>query len=328
MCLLDERSGAPERKGMPAARRTTEQTRAALPESMRQALLGFERHLAGERGRSPHTVRGYIGDVVSLCDHATRSGQTDLEQLDVRTIRSWLARLRTAGASRATLARRAAAARVFCAWAYRDGLVSSDPGQLLVSPKGARELPSVLRADQAAALMDVPRQESPVGTRDQLVVELLYATGVRVSELCGLDLDSVDQTRRVVRVLGKGQKERSTPYGAPAQAALEAYLTRGRPALAHEASGPALLLGARGRRLDPRTVRRVLRQRGAEAGTPQVSPHKLRHSAATHMLEGGADLRSVQELLGHASLGTTQLYTHVSAERLRRVYQQAHPRAE
>ncbi|MQA26790.1 MAG: tyrosine recombinase [Micromonosporaceae bacterium] len=310
------------------ARPSTERTRAGLSPGMAAAVDRFERHLVSERSRSPHTVRGYLTDVVSLCDHAARMGHADPRQLDVQTIRSWLARLRASGAARSTLARRAAAARAFCGWAHRNGLMSRDPGQLLASPKGRRDLPTVLRADQAAALMDTSEDESPIGLRDHLVLELLYATGIRVSELCGLDVDDVDRARRVVRVLGKGAKERSAPYGAPAERALDAYLRRGRSGLASDGSGPALLLGARGRRLDPRSVRRILRAGNAQAGTPQVSPHGLRHSAATHLLEGGADLRSVQELLGHASLATTQIYTHVSAERLRRIYQQAHPRAE
>ncbi len=164
--------------------------------------------------------------------------------------------------------------------------------------------------------------------RDSALLELLYASGIRVGELVGLDVDDIDRGRRVVRVLGKGRKERTVPYGAPAAAALETWLRSGRPLLAREASGPALFLGLRGRRLDPRTVRRVVHAAmQALDGVPDLGPHGLRHSAATHLLEGGADLRSVQEMLGHASLATTQIYTHVSVERLRRAYAQAHPRA-
>ncbi|MGH3738132.1 MAG: tyrosine recombinase XerC [Micromonosporaceae bacterium] len=310
------------------AGRSTRQLRDELPAAMREAVAGFERHLASERGRSAHTVRGYLTDVVSLCDHAVRLGHTDLAGFDVTTLRSWLARLRTTGAARSTLARRAAAARAFCGWAYRGGLLSEDPGQLLASPKPRRELPAVLRQEQAEVLVDSPEDDDPVGLRDQLVLELLYATGIRVSELCGLDVDDADLSRRVVRVLGKGSKERSVPYGVPAQQALDRYLARARPALATAASGPALLLGSRGGRLDPRTVRRLLQRRAEYVGAAAISPHGLRHSTATHLLEGGADLRSVQELLGHASLATTQIYTHVSVERLRKVYRQAHPRAD
>jgi integrase/recombinase XerC len=300
-----------------------------LPAAIRHAIDQYERYLTSERGRSPHTVRGYLADVVSLCDHATRLGQSDLTSLDVGVIRSWLARLRTAGAARTSLARRAAAARSFCGWAHRRGLLATDPGRLLANPKAQRDLPAVLRQEQAAALVTSDADPgTPVGLRDQLVLELLYASGIRVSELCGLDVADVDRARRVVRVFGKGAKERSVPYGVPAQRALDRYLTLGRPELANRHSGPALLLGKRGRRLDPRTVRRILQARTAQSGTPSVSPHGLRHSAATHLLEGGADLRTVQELLGHASLATTQIYTHVSVDRLRKIYQQAHPRAD
>jgi integrase/recombinase XerC len=202
-------------------------------------------------------------------------------------------------------------------------------GQRLVSPKAHRPLPGVLAPDQARAVVDAAAgAEEPIGLRDSVVLELLYASGIRVSELVGLDVDDVDRSRRLLRVLGKGRKERSVPYGVPAERSLDAWLTRGRPALATADSGPALLLGARGGRLDPREARRVVH--AATAGTPgapDIGPHGLRHSAATHVLEGGADLRSVQELLGHASLATTQIYTHVTVERLRAVHAQAHPRA-
>jgi len=268
---------------------------------------------------------------VSLLDHLARRGATSVGDLDLPTLRSWLARLRTTGVASATLARRAATARVFTAWAHRAALLPADVGQLLGSPRTPRTLPTVLRADQAAAVVDAgPRgpADEPIALRDQLVFELLYATGVRVSELCGLDLDTVDRERRLVRVFGKGAKERSVPYGVPAEAALTRYLRHGRPSLATAASGAALLLGARGGRIDPRTVRRVVHARLAELpDTPDLGPHGLRHSVATHLLEGGADLRSVQELLGHATLATTQIYTHVSVERLRSAYRQAHPRA-
>jgi integrase/recombinase XerC len=294
---------------------------------MREAVDGFARHLGSERGRSAHTVRAYVGDVVSLLDHASRMNCADPGDLDLTVLRSWLARLRTTGAARTSLARRAAAARTFTAWAHRDGLLAADVGARLASPKARRELPTVLRGDQAAALMTTPAGPEPVPLRDRLILELLYATGIRVSELCGLDVDDVDRSRRVVRVLGKGAKERSVPYGLPAEKALDAWLRHGRPALAASHSATALLLGARGGRLQATTARAVVARAAAEAGLPHVSPHGLRHSAATHLLEGGADLRSVQELLGHASLSSTQIYTHVSIERLRSAYRQAHPRA-
>jgi integrase/recombinase XerC len=300
----------------------------ALPPSMRDAVDAFARDLAGVHGRSEHTVRAYVGDVVSLLDHAVRMGRTAVADIDITVLRSWLARLRTMGAARASLARRAAAARAFCAWAYRGGLLPVDPGIQLASPKARRELPSVLRGDQAEALVTAPGEEAePVVLRDRAVLELLYATGVRVGELCGLDLADVDQARRVVRVMGKGAKERSVPYGLPAQHAVDRWLRYGRPALAGADSGSALLLGVRGRRLTPGTVRRIVERAARAAAVPRISPHGLRHSAATHLVEGGADLRSVQELLGHASLTSTQIYTHVSLERLRAAYRQAHPRA-
>lgn len=295
---------------------------------MRQAVAAFTRHLSRVEGRSVHTVRAYQGDIVSLFDHAVRMGRPELAGLELATLRSWLARRRTLGAARATLARHAAVARTFSTWAHRAGLLSANVAAGLASPKAHRTLPGVLRADQAASLMASTGDEaSPVLLRDRTVLELLYATGIRVSELCGLDLGDVDHARRVVRVLGKGAKERAVPFGAPAEEAVEDWLRLGRPALAHAASGQALLLGARGGRLNPTVVRRLVAAYARASGTPATSPHGLRHSAATHLLEGGADLRSVQELLGHASLASTQIYTHVSADRLRATYRQAHPRA-
>ncbi|MEV0126965.1 tyrosine recombinase XerC [Dactylosporangium sp. NPDC050688] len=295
---------------------------------MRAAVDDFARHLAGERNRSEHTVRAYVGDVVSLLAHAARAGTTAPGELTLMVLRGWLARRRAAGAARTSLARHAAAARTFTAWAHREGLLSTDPGQRLASPKAHRDLPTVLRADQAETLVTAPAgRDDAVGLRDRLVLELLYATGIRVSELCGLDLGDVDRMRRVVRVVGKGDKERAVPYGLPAEQALAAWLRHGRPALAGPASAAALLLGARGGRLQPTAARRLVDGHARAAGLPHTSPHDLRHSAATHLLEGGADLRSVQELLGHASLSSTQIYTHVSIERLRSAYEQAHPRA-
>ncbi|MEU9823794.1 tyrosine-type recombinase/integrase [Micromonospora chersina] len=347
-------------------RRGTRAAHEALPAPMREAVDDFADHLARVRNRSAHTVRAYVTDLVSLLDHAVRMGCADLSELDLAVLRSWLAKQRTMGAARTSLARRAAAARTFSAWAHRAGLLAGDVAAPLASPKAHRELPTVLRADQAAALMAAPdRTErdgldtrrpgddvAPAGggtvdtagpgdapaadgdgeseavlLRDRLLLELLYATGVRISEACGLDVTDVDQARRVVRVLGKGRRERAVPYGVPAQRALDEWLARGRPALAAPRSGGALLLGARGGRLNPTTARRIVAGYAETAGLPRVTPHGLRHSAATHLLEGGADLRAVQELLGHSSLASTQIYTHVSVERLRAAYRQAHPRA-
>ncbi|GAB3801377.1 tyrosine recombinase XerC [Micromonospora zhanjiangensis] len=310
------------------SRTSTRATHETLPQAMRDAADDFAEHLSRVDNRSAHTVRAYVADVVSLLDHAVRMGRTEPAALELAVLRSWLARLRTGGAARTSLARKAASARVFSAWAHRAGLLATDVGAPLASPKARRDLPGVLRADQARELVQAPGDEyGPVLLRDRVVLELLYGTGIRVSELCGLDLGDVDQGRRVVRVLGKGAKERAVPYGAPAQRSLDDWLRSGRPALRGATSGEALLLGARGGRLQATIARRIVDRYARAAGLPRTSPHGLRHSAATHLLEGGADLRAVQEILGHASLSTTQIYTHVSVERLRAAYRQAHPRA-
>jgi integrase/recombinase XerC len=312
--------------------------RAALPPALGQCVDGFEHYLLLERGYSRHTARAYTGDVVSLLAYAAVLGATEPAELDLRALRGWLARLRGSGAARSTLARRAAAARTFTGWLRRTGLTAEDAGELLASPRPHRTLPAVLGQDEAALMMAASatradpqretRRDAALLLRDRLIAELLYATGIRVAELVGLDTDDLNRRQRLLRVLGKGSKERSVPFGIPADRALQAWLDLGRPVLRIGDSGTALLLGARGGRIDPRTVRRVVhRLASAVPGAPDLGPHGLRHSAATHMVEGGADLRSVQELLGHASLATTQLYTHVSVERLRRTYDQAHPRA-
>jgi integrase/recombinase XerC len=308
---------------------TTADARAALPPALAETLDGYEAHLRSQRDLSPHTVRGYVTDAVWLLDHLARRGGEQPHDLDLATLRGWLAQGRARGHGRATIARHAASARSLTGWLRRTGLVPEDVGLRLVSPKARRTLPDVLAPDQAAAVVEsAAGADEPAGLRDALVLELLYASGIRVGELVGLDVDDVDRGRRLLRVLGKGRKERSVPYGVPAETALEAWLTRGRPALATAASGPALLLGVRGSRLDAREARRIVHAATAQVpGAPDIGPHGLRHSAATHVLEGGADLRSVQEMLGHASLATTQIYTHVTVERLRAVHAQAHPRA-
>jgi len=304
------------------------------------ALARFVRHLRFERSLSEHTVRAYEADVRGLLEHAAKRQQTEVAQLDIGILRSWLAMSATIGKARTTLARRAASARVFTAYCAAQGWLAPDPGLKLASPKAHRLLPAVLSQDQAAALMDSRRPE-PEGTpsvprpgqiarrlRDDAMLEVLYATGIRVGELVGLDVDDVDAGRRVVRVLGKGNKERTVPLGLPAAKAVERWHREGRPVLITLASGPALFVGMRGTRVDQRTVRRLVHARLAlVTDAPDLGPHGLRHSAATHLLEGGADLRSVQEILGHATLATTQIYTHVSIERLRATYDRAHPRA-
>ena len=296
-------------------------------------LDDYARHLELERGRSEHTRRAYLADLRSLFAFLDeRAPGAGLSAISLPVLRSWLAAQAAAGTARTTLARRTSAVKTFTAWATRRGLIADDPAVRLQLPKARRTLPAVLRQDQAIAAMTAAdlgaEQGDPLALRDRLIVELLYATGIRVSELCGLDIDDIDTGRRVLRVLGKGNKQRTVPFGKPALAALNAWLSSGRPALVTADSGPALLLGPRGKRLDPRQARTVVHQTvGAVDGAPDIGPHGLRHSAATHLLEGGADLRIVQELLGHSSLATTQLYTHVTVARLRAVHDQAHPRA-
>lgn len=300
---------------------------------MESVLDQFDQYLALERGRSDHTRRAYLGDLRSLFAFLdARAPGAELSSLTLPLLRAWLSAQAADGTARTTLARRTSAVKTFTTWAVRRGLMASDPATRLQMPKARRTLPAVLRQDQARDALDAAdlgaQQGDPLALRDRLIVEMLYATGIRVSELCGLDVDDVDTSRRLLRVLGKGDKQRAVPFGGPAEQALRTWLTDGRPALVTSQSGPALLLGARGRRLDPRQARTVVHQTvGAVDGAPDIGPHGLRHSAATHLLEGGADLRIVQELLGHSTLATTQLYTHVTVARLRAVHDQAHPRA-
>jgi integrase/recombinase XerC len=327
-----------------------------LPDQLELALEAFRRHLAAERGVSGHTVRAYLGDVRALLEYAAHAGVTSPDGLDIGVLRGWLAGQYATGLARATLARRAASARTFTAFGHARGWLPSDPGPLLGTPRLRRKLPEVIRQDQMAAVLaaqdsrgnavpvpgspvPVPGNPAPGGSepdprdqalalRDTAIMELLYATGIRVSELCGLGLGDLDHERRTVRVMGKGGKERVVPVGLPAERATARWARDGRPVLLTQDSAGALFLGARGRRLDPRTARRVVHTRlAAVPAVPDSGPHGLRHAAATHLLEGGADLRSVQEILGHASLGTTQIYTHVSVERLTSAFRQAHPRA-
>lgn len=302
----------------------------------------YQRHLSLERNLSAHTVRAYLSDAVSLLGFLhgmpvlgptiDRTRGRGVDGLDLAGLRAWLAAQRASGTSRATMARRAASVRTFTAWAYRRGHLTTDPGIRLVAPRPHRHLPSVLRAEQATTLLEVSasgaEDRNAVGLRDHALLELLYATGVRVSELAGLDLADVDAERRLVTVLGKGDKQRSVPFGVPADRALQDWLAIGRPALATEGSPQALFLGVRGGRLQPASIRRIVHHAAsAVPGAPDIGPHGLRHSAATHLLEGGADLRSVQELLGHATLATTQLYTHVTVDRLKAIHDQSHPRS-
>ena len=296
------------------------------------AVVAFERHLSAERGRSPHTVRAYVRDVGVFLDEVGVVDDEGLREVGLSDLRAWLGVLSRRGAARSTVARTSASLRTFFRWLERTGRIPTDPSLRLSAPSRHRTLPPVLAQRSASALLDVAAlaadDDDPVHLRDRAALELLYATGVRVGELVGLDVDDVDLSADVLRVVGKGDKERRVPFGAPARRAVTDWLHRGRPRLAGPSSGPALLLGRRGRRADQRQIREVVHSLLSHvADAPDLGPHGLRHSAATHLLEGGADLRMVQELLGHASLATTQIYTHVSVERLKRSYAQAHPRA-
>jgi integrase/recombinase XerC len=302
--------------------------RAELPPPLASALTAFLRHLDLERNRSPHTVAAYAGDLTLLLQHLAERGERELSGLDLRVLRAWLAEQHSAGAARTTIARRAAAARTFTSWALTNRLLAADVGELLASPRPHHAVPATLSAPQAIDAIEAITGDEPEQLRDRLLMELLYGTGIRVAELVGLDEPDLDRHRRVLRVTGKGDKQRTVPFGQPADQALENWLTAGRPQWRTVDSGSALLLGRRGRRLDPRAARSVVnRYTAGLAATGGLSPHGLRHSAATHLLDGGADLRTVQELLGHASLATTQLYTHISVDRLRKSFTQAHPRA-
>lgn len=296
-----------------------------------QAAAAFTAHLAEVRRLSPATVRAYRTD---LADLSAVLDDPDLAEIDLESLREWLWASTQRGLARSTLARRTACVRGLFAWALEEGLIDADPALRLAAPKRGRSLPQVATADALTGLLDAARaaasEGDPVALRDAALLELLYAAGLRVSELCSADVDDLDAVARTVRVVGKGDRERVVPYGAPAAAALQAWLVRGRPALAPRsaAATPALLLGARGGRLGTRAAYDIVSRHVAPVlGTEHVGPHALRHSAATHLLDGGADLRTVQEMLGHASLGTTQIYTHVSAEKLQAAYRLAHPRA-
>jgi len=273
-----------------------------------------------------------VGDLRNLMTFARDRGITELTDVRLADLRSWLAHQSEHGAARSTLARRAASARAFLRWARRTGLIQADPSLRLVAPQPVKTLPGVLKQDEVSAVLDVAAvaadDQEPIHLRDRAMVELLYASGIRVGELVSLDIDDVDFGANLVRVMGKGARERTVPFGGPAATALQGWLRLGRAQVHKAGAGPALFLGRRGGRVDPRQVRSAVHELMQHVPqVPDVGPHGLRHSAATHLLEGGADLRAVQEMLGHASLATTQIYTHVSVERLRRSYQQAHPRA-
>lgn len=306
-----------------------------------QVLEDFHSYLVVGRGLSEHTGRAYYTDIASLlAELPTVEGEdrSDLSEIDLPLLRSWLAELTRRGLSRATLARRAAAARTFTRWCATQNLLASDPGSRLLAPRPDSVLPTTLTEEEITAAITFAQETAShrskegdprahaLAVRDWAIVELLYATGIRVGEVAGLDVASLDEENRLVRVLGKGREERMVPYGAPAARALAMWLSL-RPIIAVAASADALFLGARGGRFGTRSIRERVHAITSGAGVRNVAPHALRHTAATHLLEGGADLRSVQEVLGHSSLATTQRYTHISGDRLRTAFEQAHPRA-
>ena len=292
-----------------------------------RAIDEFADELLRQRGLSANTVRGYRSDLRSLADHLSAQGIEDVPPLPLDALRDWLYEASEAGRSPATLARRSASVRQFSAWLDLEG---SEAARLKTPKRGGR-LPRVVSHEGIRHLLTMleTRAEDGAATdlRDLAVFELLYASAIRVGELVGLDIDDVDLSKLTIRVLGKGGRERVVPFGRPAFDALAGWLAA-RPEIATDKSGSALFLGARGARLGTRQVRAFIADLLQEVpGTGPAGPHTLRHTAATHLLDGGADLRAVQEMLGHASLGTTQIYTHVSFERLASTYRGAHPRA-
>jgi len=294
-------------------------------------IAQYEEHLAIDCNLADNSIRGYVSDLQSFLAHIEKLNITEFSDLELKHVRSWLANLQTTGAARSTLARRIVSMRAFTGWAYRNGWLSSDIAASLVVPKPHRTLPDVLNQNDAQQMIDAliernTETHTAKSRRDLAIVEVLYASGARVSEICGLDMRDLDQSRQTIKVLGKGNKERVVPLGGPAMTAINEYLSKARPEFANELSGDAIFLGSRGKRIDQRTVREIVYRATSEVGV-KMGPHGLRHSAATHLLEGGADLRTVQEILGHSSLATTQIYTHVSPERLKSAYDQAHPRA-
>jgi len=301
--------------------------------ALSEASTAYLRSLELERGVSPHTLRAYAGDLASLTAFVDERGaEPDPALLDLELLREWVWSQTEAGLAPASLARRVSTARGFTAWLARTGRAAADAGARLRAPRPDRHLPRVLTRAQVDGLLqglaDRAATGDPGSQRDLAVIELLYASALRVSELVGLDVGDLDQTRRVVRVLGKGAKERVVPFGVPAARALATYLDEGRAALLGGRADAAVFVGARGARLSTRAVYGLVAALLADLpGSGPAGPHAFRHTAATHLLDGGADLRAVQEILGHASLGTTQIYTHVSAERLASAYRTAHPRA-
>jgi len=298
-------------------------------DSIAATSAAFLSALKAERDVSPHTLAAYRHDLAGFGAWAGRGGTQGLSGVDRKLLRRYVSYLTQLGYARRSIARKVSALRSLLGWAVVNDVIPANPAEGLGAPKLDRPLPTVLKAAEAARLCELPPTDDPVGVRDRALLELLYGSGLRVAEVCGLDMGDVDVTTATVRVTGKGRKQRQVPMSEPAVAALGLYLQDARPALLERGGGApqALFLNLRGARLGPRTVRASLARLRRAEGAPSVSPHVLRHSFATHLLDGGADLRAVQEMLGHSSLATTQIYTHVSTERLRTVYEQTHPRA-
>jgi integrase/recombinase XerC len=297
--------------------------------SLERAQVEFATYLRSSKGYSPNTLKAYLADLQDLT--LILGAESSAEAITLESLRDWLWRQSEKGASKATIARKSAAARAFTLWLYKAGYIAEDPGLRLRSPKAGRSLPKVVSRESLeqvfSALESRATLDNPSGLRDLAMVELLYATGARVSELAALDLGNVDYSRNIVRLMGKGSKERMVPFGQPARDALDGWLRHGRNLLAQEKTDSAMFLNSRGLRVGVRQIYALVAALLENTPTGTAGPHSLRHSAATHLLDGGADLRAVQELLGHASLGTTQIYTHVSIERLKDGYKNAHPRA-
>jgi integrase/recombinase XerC len=303
----------------------------ASGETIDRACRAFLRAAAADRDLSPHTLRAYRSDLGQFTDWAGRSRIDRLDQIDRKLLRRFVAYLSERHYARRTIARRTSAVRSLLHWSVVRGLIESDPSVDVPVPKLDRPLPRGLKAAEAIALVESPPTDDAIGIRDRAILEVLYGSGVRVSELCGLDVSDVDLKQGLIRVIGKGRKERDVPLSNAAIDVLNSYLSDARVSLlekrtAHDAE-PSLFVNSRGGRLGPRSVHRVVTKYWPRVDGRRLSPHSLRHSFATHLLDGGADLRSIQELLGHENLGTTEIYTHLSTERIRVVYEQSHPRA-
>lgn len=295
-----------------------------------EVIEEFLRACVAERDLSPATVTAYEADLERFRSWVQRAGIADLKNVDRVVLRRYVASLVEHRYARRSVARKVSAVRSLLRWALLHDVIDSDPAGDLAAPKLDKPLPRVMKAADVRTLLELPPVDDPLGLRDRAILEMLYGSGLRVSELCGLDVDELDLRADAVTVTGKGRKQRRVPISEPARDAIGAYLEHSRPVLAAAAAGrstPALFLGARGGRLGTRSVRAMIARYMTAEGAKPVGPHTLRHSFATHLLDGGADLRAVQELLGHENLSTTQIYTHVSTERLKAVYEKSHPRA-